>query len=97
MPASEVGMCSQEFMGSVVEARWEESGAWVEVVARVPLEAGTQLSEGLLLLGRSSASVLTTHCLQALHCLQAAQAGPVQTSPASSEFQLPGCGLCVRT
>ena len=62
-------------MGTAVELRWDERGEEAELLARVPLEAGTQLSEGLTLLGQSSSAVLTSHGFAGLHCLQTAQAG----------------------
>jgi hypothetical protein len=61
-----------------VDIEWGEEGG-AELVTKVPLEAGTQLSEGLLLLGQSGASVLTSHGFAALHCLQTAQAGTVRS------------------
>ena len=62
-------------MGIAVEVRWEQGGEAAALFARMPLEAGTQLSEGLTLLGQSGAEVLTSHGFAALHCLQEAQAG----------------------
>ena len=76
-------------MGTAVEVRWDEGGEAAELIARVPLEAGTQLSEGHTLLGQSGAAVLTSHGFAGLHCLQTAQAGAPNHFPAPAQ-----CIMC---